>query len=258
MSLLQLIKAVEVLSQKFFRSSSSLSQVLQDFIMSKVLYVFSHDDNVVKGPHAPDTPIVIQANNVAFSNMIPNQYKNSRIEDMTTMSKYILFVMHFVIFQIRCILRKCPLFESLYDFLNQKTTQKLFLYKNVGLQCQPWSLHTTSNSHIKDYQCGPIDGDIHLTRCVEYWVANPYVVESYYFNKEDDEGDEDDDAVDKEEDVDHEDDESEVDTKTSNIDMEEASTQGMTNSPPRLNHHIHFSSTFTSSITPYAEAITPH
>lgn len=79
-SLLQLIQALEFLSQRLSRSSSSLPLVLQDFIMSKVIYVFASDDDVVKSPHAPDTPIFVQANNIAFSDIIPNQLKNFGIE----------------------------------------------------------------------------------------------------------------------------------------------------------------------------------
>lgn len=44
--------------------------------MSKVLYVFAPDANVVKGSHAIDTPIVVQEHNVSFLDIIPNQYKD--------------------------------------------------------------------------------------------------------------------------------------------------------------------------------------
>ncbi|CAI9285085.1 unnamed protein product [Lactuca saligna] len=49
--------------------------------MSKVLYEFSPNTNVVKGPHAPDSPIVIQAYNVTFSDVISKQFMNSGIKD---------------------------------------------------------------------------------------------------------------------------------------------------------------------------------
>ncbi|CAI9285227.1 unnamed protein product [Lactuca saligna] len=49
--------------------------------MTKSLYKFLPNTNVVKGPHALDSPIIIQANNVAFSDYIPKQFDNSGIED---------------------------------------------------------------------------------------------------------------------------------------------------------------------------------
>lgn len=45
------------------------------------MYEFAPNVNVVKGPHAPDSPIFIQANNVALCDFIPKQFMNSRIED---------------------------------------------------------------------------------------------------------------------------------------------------------------------------------
>ncbi|CAI9280919.1 unnamed protein product [Lactuca saligna] len=49
--------------------------------MSTVIYVFSPDTNAVKGPHAPDTPISIQENNIAFFDIISNQYKKLGVEE---------------------------------------------------------------------------------------------------------------------------------------------------------------------------------
>lgn len=97
----------------------------------------------------------------------------------------------------------------------------------------------------------PSDGDMHLNQSMENWVANPYVVETSYSKEEDDWGnseDEEDDFYDEEDDPDDED----------NIDIGEAFTLGMTKSTPRLNHHIRFSSTSTSSTTPSIEDITHH
>ena len=66
--------------------------------MPKALYVFDPNANVTKGPHDPDSPIVIQANNMAFSDVIPNQFKNSWIKDL-----------------VNCI-KSCPLHYAFCDF----------------------------------------------------------------------------------------------------------------------------------------------
>ncbi|CAI9287306.1 unnamed protein product [Lactuca saligna] len=49
--------------------------------MSKALFEFSPNANVVKGPHTHDSPIVIQANNRTFYDVIPKYFVNSGIKD---------------------------------------------------------------------------------------------------------------------------------------------------------------------------------
>ncbi|CAI9293507.1 unnamed protein product [Lactuca saligna] len=49
--------------------------------MPKPFYELSPNVDVVKGPYAPDSLIIIQANNMAFSDEISQQFTNSRIED---------------------------------------------------------------------------------------------------------------------------------------------------------------------------------
>ncbi|CAI9280258.1 unnamed protein product [Lactuca saligna] len=148
--------------------------------MSNVLYVFSPNANVVKGTHAPNTPIVIQAKNVALTDIIPNQFKNSRIKYFDNYVK------------------SCPLHYALCDF------PEPFYPKQV---------------------------------------ANPYVVESYDSEEEDNEGND-------------EEYQSDDDINSLDNDMVEASDHGMMiNSPPRLKNHIHFSS--SSPSPPFAEASPP-
>lgn len=77
MSLLQAIQPISSLSKKV------LSTIIffKDLIMLKPLYEFLPNANVIKGPHAHDSPIIVQANNMSFSNFIPKQFLNSGIED---------------------------------------------------------------------------------------------------------------------------------------------------------------------------------
>lgn len=107
----------------------------------------------------------------------------------------------------------------------------------------------------------PSDADKHIAQIMANWIENPYIVESFGFEEENDENyDEDDvEGTDDEEDVDDEkdveDEEDELD-----IDKEEASVHGV-NSPPKLNKHIYFS--YTSSSTTSIDDIvhcrsTPH
>ena len=49
--------------------------------MSKPLYMFAPSANVIKGPHAPDLPIIIQSTNVVFSDEIPKQFVRLGIKD---------------------------------------------------------------------------------------------------------------------------------------------------------------------------------
>lgn len=85
---------------------------------------------------------------------------------------------------------------------------------------------------------------MHVTHNVQNWIANPYVVETSEFEEEDEEGNNVDDVDDEEYEFD--------------ANRGEASVQRMTNSPPRMNQHIRFSSTSTSSTTPSAEDIVQH
>ncbi|CAI9303696.1 unnamed protein product [Lactuca saligna] len=93
------------------------------------------------------------------------------------------------------------------------------------------------------------------------WIENPYIVESSdseedndeNYNEDNKEGTDDEEDVDDEKDV--EDEENELD-----IDKEGASVQGVS-SPPKMNKHIHFS--YTSSSTTSTDDIvhcgsTPH
>ncbi|CAI9302501.1 unnamed protein product [Lactuca saligna] len=65
--------------------------------MSKPLYEFPPNANVVKGPHAHNS-LIIQATNVAFSDEVPRQFANLGIEDFANPFK------------------RCPLRYTFYDF----------------------------------------------------------------------------------------------------------------------------------------------
>lgn len=68
--------------------------------MSKPLYEFDPNANVVKDPHAHDSPIVIQANNVDFSDVIQKYFVSIGIEDFVNYVK------------------SYPLRYAFWDFLN--------------------------------------------------------------------------------------------------------------------------------------------
>lgn len=114
---------------------------------------------------------------------------------------------------------------------------------------------------LKIINTTPSDADKHNAQIMANLIENPYIVESSHSEEENDENyDEDnEEGIDDEEDVDDEkdveDEEDELD-----IDKEEASVQGV-NSPPKMNKHLHFS--YTSSSTTSTDEIvhcrsTPH
>ncbi|CAI9268605.1 unnamed protein product [Lactuca saligna] len=159
--------------------------------MSKPLYEFGPNVNVVKGPHAHDFPIIIQANNVEFSDYIPKHFMNSGKD----------FVDYVKSFPLRYPL--CDFLEPFYPKQDAK------------------------------------------------WIVNTYIIQS----SDSEEGD---DEVDSEEGVDEEETDNEKDELST--DKGEVFVQGM-NSPPRMNKHIRFLS--TSSSTPFTDDVlqrgsTPH
>lgn len=126
--------------------------------------MFAPDANAVIGLHAPHTPIVDQADNVAFSDIIPNQLRIQGLKTSSTTSNYVLFTMRSVISQSystvckyvsstilalsTLMLKPLPeplernilgslsmhhLFNFLYIFPNHKITLKLLLRKDVSL-----------------------------------------------------------------------------------------------------------------------------
>lgn len=76
-SLSQFIQADDFLSWKRFHNQHHPLAL----IISKVLYKFAPNVNVIKGPYSPNSLIIIQANNLAFSNIILKQFTNSGNED---------------------------------------------------------------------------------------------------------------------------------------------------------------------------------
>ncbi|CAI9275846.1 unnamed protein product [Lactuca saligna] len=55
--------------------------------MSKPLYEFGPNTNIITGPHTPNSIIIIQWNNVEFSDEILKQFANSGIEDFVNYVK---------------------------------------------------------------------------------------------------------------------------------------------------------------------------
>ncbi|CAI9303143.1 unnamed protein product [Lactuca saligna] len=78
--------------------------------MSKVLYILVPYTNVVNGPHAHHTHIVVQENIVVFSYIMPNQYKNSRIEDLVN------------------YIKSCPLYYAFRDYSEPFYLKKVYNY----------------------------------------------------------------------------------------------------------------------------------
>ncbi|CAI9281179.1 unnamed protein product [Lactuca saligna] len=103
--------------------------------MSKVLYVFAPNANVFKGPHAPDTPIVVQANNIGFSYIIPNQYKNSAIEDFDNYVK------------------NCPLHYIFCDFPEPFYPKQVYMHLTQHMDDWVAILYIVESSEY-DEECG--------------------------------------------------------------------------------------------------------
>lgn len=55
--------------------------------MAPVLSAFVPAANVLKAPNTPNTHIVIEANNVTFTDTIPPQHQNSDIKDFFELVK---------------------------------------------------------------------------------------------------------------------------------------------------------------------------
>lgn len=67
--------------------------------MARVIFTFVPAANVIKFVNTPDNPIVVIANNVAFSDIIPPQHQDSGIKD---------FVNFFKIYPLRYALYDVP------------------------------------------------------------------------------------------------------------------------------------------------------
>ncbi|CAI9289697.1 unnamed protein product [Lactuca saligna] len=202
MSLLQAIQAISFLSKKV------LSTII--FFKDLIMFAFAPNANVIKGPHAHDSPIIVQANNVAFSNVIPKQFVNSRIKD------FINYV------------KSCHLRYAFCNFPVLFYHKQVWYIDNHGIIIP---IHSLSSNIIN---VAAVDGENNITQRMDNWIPSPYTVE--YSDSKEDNNDAD------EEDVDDEEDELV-------IDRGEYLDQGM-NSSRRLNKHIRFSS--TSSSTPSA------
>ncbi|CAI9279612.1 unnamed protein product [Lactuca saligna] len=94
----------------------------------------------------------------------------------------------------------------------------------------------------------PTTDDLHIIVKIQKWIEKPYVVESYESEEENDE-DNDEEGTNNGERGDEEED-SDKDEEESIVDKGEDFAQGM-NSPPRMNKHIRFSTTSSSTSSAY-------
>ncbi|CAI9266892.1 unnamed protein product [Lactuca saligna] len=211
--------------------------------MSKVCYVFIPDGNVVKGP------MLLILTSLSKKTTLPSQISsqmNTRIQVLKTSSstsKASLFAMHFVISQSHSTLSKYV--SSIILALSTLMLKPILEPLNMGIVGFLLMQHLFEFPYVFPNQ----KSTMKLLLRKNVGLFDP-IGNNFSIQEEDDEGnneDEQDYALDEEDDVDDEDD----------VDIGEACTQGMTNSPSRLNQHILFSST-SFSLTPCSEDIAQH